>query len=928
MPVRNVHTYEETGEVLWLSDCPHEQGVFTQAWGHDEEHNQDKWLEVRYRQEPELPAVPAQCKEWVNHESLRNRSDHQEPELPAVPTQCYEWVNHESLRTKNDWPELLSEITQEIRNPNWHEDSDEPEKILKTERLEDYPEVEREWELYVKDEWFLWTETHDAWERDHKPELLPKITRQIPNPNWHKGSDQPKTILKTECLDDHSQVKQKWDSYIKDRWLPWAREHDAWKRVQEVYSALYAIHLMQDQLGEEYELVLGLGLLTWQTPAPAGQHVCRHLIVADALLEFEADLPKFTVRPHTEGAKLRPELDMLDIREQPPNAEITAREGLVAAEDDPWERACVAGTLQALVHSIDPQGKYDKSLKAKVVDAPEQPIVQYAPALILRRRSSKRLTETLQQINEQIENGEPIPHGLATLAEIHPEDRLDQGDDPREANAAFDNGISDGEIFFPLPSNDKQRSIVEKIKEANGVLVQGPPGTGKSHTIANLICHLLATGQRILITAKKPHALQVLEELLPKQLRPLCINLLGKGPQELNALEKSVEGILNNMTNWKKNDAKQKCKENKDRLETLRKKKIRINRQIHAIRESETETQSIAEGTYQGTAARIAEAVNRNRSDYDWFTDSVSWDRDWLSNISTNHLQSILLALRQFTPEMRQELYLARPTLPSPELFANLVQNEISATQEKQNMVHGADKQLTELLETKDPPVIKAIRNAFLSFRDARRRLPTARHPWMNNAESDILGDKSRRWHQRLRITSEVIESVAELAVIADETSLEFPDTLNIRSLHADALILRDYMRDGEKLGWGSRLLRPKPVRDRFYVIKDVNIDGHPCSTAEHFTTLANTLHVRIECKRAWDAWRGFSERAEESYTFQLDELKSLHDVLEKVLALEERMAECREAINQCADMAEPAWMSEAEIDSIISSCRLALALY
>ncbi|MGE5599552.1 MAG: hypothetical protein ACM3XS_09250 [Bacteroidota bacterium] len=25
--------------------------------------------------------------------------------------------------------------------------------------------------------------------------------------------------------------------------------------------------------------------------------------------------------------------------------------------------------------------------------------------------------------------------------------------------------------------------------------MQGPPGTGKSHTIANLICHLLATGQ-------------------------------------------------------------------------------------------------------------------------------------------------------------------------------------------------------------------------------------------------------------------------------------------------------------------------------------------------------------------------------------------------------------------------------------------------
>jgi hypothetical protein len=146
---------------------------------------------------------------------------------------------------------------------------------------------------------------------------------------------------RAERLEEHPEVQLAWDRYIKDKWLPWAEEHNAWEKVHKAYSTLFAIHQEQLRLGEEYELVLGLGLLTWQTHT--GQRVRRHLIVADAILEFEARLGKFTVRPHTEGAKLRPELDMLDIEEQPAHAEETAKFSLNGAEDDPWERGCIEG---------------------------------------------------------------------------------------------------------------------------------------------------------------------------------------------------------------------------------------------------------------------------------------------------------------------------------------------------------------------------------------------------------------------------------------------------------------------------------------------------------------------------------------------------------------------------------------------------------
>jgi len=155
--IRDIAEYER---VLWISNVPHERECFTQAWGRDEEHEQDEWLEVQNRREPELPTVPAQCKDWVSLSSLRNKSD--------------------------------------------------------------------------------------------LPELLPEITRQIPNPDLIAESDKPETIPYTERLEKRPEIQRAWDRYVEDKWLPWTEEHNLWEEVHKVYSALFAIHQEQLRLGEEY----------------------------------------------------------------------------------------------------------------------------------------------------------------------------------------------------------------------------------------------------------------------------------------------------------------------------------------------------------------------------------------------------------------------------------------------------------------------------------------------------------------------------------------------------------------------------------------------------------------------------------------------------------------------------------------------------
>lgn len=385
--IQDVTDYERA---LWISDVPHEKGCFTQAWGRDEEIDSDTWLEVQ---------------------------NQREPGLPGVPTECEPWVEKATLRFKADIPELLKEISIQVKNPSWQE-----------------------------------------------------------------GSDETEYVSQSECIEDHPEIQRNWEHYVEHKWLPWTEDHNRWDSVHKVYSALFAIHQEQIRLGEEYELVLALGLLTWKVPS--GQRVHRHLIVANALLGFEAQQQRFTVRPHPDGTKLRPELDMLDIEDRPTRAEESARAGLTVTEnrehdnqngqpvplEDPWEKSILEGVLQGLAHSFSSStsggapvhGEYRDVLKKTGISAAPKPIVEYAPALILRKRSAQGLTETLKKIRDSIEQGGEIPCEFRELAEIGPQG----GSIPDSPNSdpGASNGEFDGEIFFPKLSNKEQREIVEKIR--------------------------------------------------------------------------------------------------------------------------------------------------------------------------------------------------------------------------------------------------------------------------------------------------------------------------------------------------------------------------------------------------------------------------------------------------------------------------------
>lgn len=101
-------------------------------------------------------------------------------------------------------------------------------------------------------------------------------------------------------------------------------------------------------------------------------------------------------------------------------------------------------------------------------------------------------------------------------------------------------------IYFPFGSNKSQRHVAVLADDPNNqiIVVQGPPGTGKSLTIANVACHLVARGKRVLICAQKDKAMEVVDEKLRElELAQLPMTLLRQDRDSKQELRGRLDSI-------------------------------------------------------------------------------------------------------------------------------------------------------------------------------------------------------------------------------------------------------------------------------------------------------------------------------------------------------------------------------------------------
>lgn len=749
-----------------------------------------------------------------------------------------------------------------------------------------------------------WVSPSDVHNSDREPELK----QRIPAPRAAEDADEPPAYLE---LANHAEIQEQWLRFLIERWNPWAEQHRRWRVVQEVYGRLFTTYNLQKKLGEEYELVLGVGLLAWITPS--NQRVRRHLLVGQASLTFDPDRGILSVQAAADGVRLTLETDMLEPAERPVAEQQRAIEDAIAhTAEKPWDRGLTEAALRSWVHAIDPLGAYDEGLTSPL-EISRVPKATYAPALILRRRTTRNLVRALATVADQIRSGIEIPFGVRRLCEITGEEGA-----ATDAEVEPDKNEADAEVYFPLPTNREQRHIVQRSRSSQGVLVQGPPGTGKSHTIANLICHLLATGHRVLVTSQTPRALRVLKGKIPRQLSALCVSVLGNDVLAMEELKNSVQGITDQFHTWDRGRCAREIEGLQAKIYDLKRQRAAIEQQLREIREQESYKHEVAGGKYLGTASAIARAVREEIPRHGWFTDAISADAE--IPFKAHSFQGFLSAYRRLTRARCDELHkpiVNRGALPTLQSFIQMVAREREAAVEwerhRSRVTRPSFSSMRPAGEERRREVAVALRRFLAAVRTVR----ATQFAWVPEAVTAVLTGQDRSWQELHSASAKYLEGLLERAYAAEARSIHVPVEIERPKLLEDARELHRHLAAGGGLGWW--VFRNEVVKRTLYLVEGVTLNGRPCDNPRALEELIGHTQTETEIDRCWWTWKGVARRPDGSPSRQISILEENQETLGHVLALREPLDKAKLAVGAIDGVPEPPWNNKQAVDELLS---------
>ncbi|GLB61706.1 AAA domain-containing protein [Cytobacillus sp. NCCP-133] len=661
----------------------------------------------------------------------------------------------------------------------------------------------------------------------YKPEdtTAPALLEKIPNPDSQDDTDQDETDAEAEqkylYLEDHSDIQRKFDFYLAGKWNVWKEEFERYEKVQSIYTKLFSIYQKQKKLGDQYELIAAVGLLNWKDPN--NQVIHRHIVTASCAFQFDANNGIIRVMPSSEGIKPELEQDMLELSNRLDNkALLPIAEKLEELQESFWNQNLLNSICRSFAFSLSSNGTFHENELANTRETSKEPSIFYSPALILRKRTEKGFQQACNTIVENVkESGEEIPQGIKRIFEEIDDFHLSAGTQDNQSTGTVP---VDSTIYFPLEANEDQQKIIKNLETRNGVLVQGPPGTGKSHTIANLISHLLSTGKRVLITSETARALKVLKGKIPEELQSLCVSLLGADSKSFKDLEKVVQTISNKRDTWNSDMMSNEIAELTTQLKEMRKEKAILQNKMRSIREKETFQHSLLDGDYQGTAQKIAMTIYEEQDNYSWLKDHLDMEAE--CPITNSEAAELLELLSLLNKNIQKEIQLSFPPhdlLDGEETFAGNVKRESSLNEEIKNCeTANQDKLEIQSSLTKDQ---QALLNKLLNeMSSLSNQIAMKKQQWLSSAFQDLLQNRFRPWGE---FYTQVMESLSKIKTLASKhslTEIHGTDQVPLSQLLSDVSLLHAHLKEGK--GLGVPLMRPKVVKDAWYIVKDVRVDG------------------------------------------------------------------------------------------------------
>lgn len=508
-------------------------------------------------------------------------------------------------------------------------------------------------------------------------------------------------------------------------WSAWADGERPRYKTIALYGDLFALkHQMEaEETARPQELIWGMGISTWQIPMGGSKPLFEYPLLTQAVeISLDEQTMALEIRPRATDTRVEMEAFIACQITGAAHVENTIREHLQKHKErpaTPFDPSSYADVLKLAATNLDSHGSYREVLATdQAIPTPDEHLAVTDMWVILARpRSNNYLFEDLRRLQVALESGCVIPAGPLSLVTL-PSDDVVEYDSVNFRGLSSRDSAGRGkvkELYFPLPYNDEQVTIVQRLEKAPGVAVQGPPGTGKTHTIANIICHYLATGRRILVTSKGEPALQVLQSKIPEEVRPLTVALLSSDREGVRQFQASIDAIQHRVSQLNPEQTRHE-------IDLLTAAINRAHAELAGIdqRVNEIAMSQLSEIEVDGVnirAQKIAEFVMSGKEHHGWLEDALSLDPEHAPPFTEEEAG----LLREARRKLGSDLVYAHARIPSADSLPSIA--TISELHEVLSRMKVIENEVTRgdllALKAATPDILHAAHELLADIEDA-----------------------------------------------------------------------------------------------------------------------------------------------------------------------------------------------------------------
>ena len=374
-----------------------------------------------------------------------------------------------------------------------------------------------------------------------------------PRPPKAGGVSEVDVLLRLSAFPEFGSRVQ---GYVDGPWSAWAATEKTRRAAKAIYEKLFSLQksIESAALSKPLEILWGVGMLHWQHPQVGLLHHALIEIPVEILIDPET--ASISIKPAGRRPRIAENLISAIAIGNAANFLTKATSFFADEQRDivsPFAPDTFTPLLKFAATDIDPEGEFLAEQCYGFVGNKEAVdghlVINGGWAIYARPRTDNFIIEDLRKQREKLgvhhSNAKPLPGVLKRLVGSATESETKSPPGSPLPGGRTQRVQAEPEFYLPKAYNDNQIEIVRKLDSLNqdGAVVQGPPGTGKTHTIANIICHFLATGRRVLVASHSEAALNVLPEQIPEGVRDLTVSILTSEREGHEQLEKAVRHI-------------------------------------------------------------------------------------------------------------------------------------------------------------------------------------------------------------------------------------------------------------------------------------------------------------------------------------------------------------------------------------------------